>query len=101
MLRPDHRIETQAHERGDETVYLLRPGASTAVPVHSEHMWFNVCGHSAGLTWNGKWLLYSASEGSTALIDSRSGRTLELGSLVRRLPGFSGDDSGSFRVSWG
>jgi hypothetical protein len=64
-------------------------------------MWFNVCGHSASLAWRGEWLLYGAGEGSTALIDTQNGRTLGLGFLVRRLPGFSGDDSGTFSVSWG
>lgn len=101
VLRPDRRIETQVHERGVETVYLLRPGAGAAVAIHSKHMWFNVCGHSASLAWRGEWLLYGAGEGSTALIDTRNGRTLGLGFLVRRLPGFSGDDSGTFSVSWG
>jgi len=51
-------------------------------------MRFNVCGHGANLSWHGSWLLYSASEGSTALIDTRAGRTIGIGSLVRRLPGF-------------
>lgn len=101
VQHPDHRIESQVHERGVETVYLLRPGARTAVAVHSQHTWFNVCGHSASLVWHGRWLLYTASEGSTAVIDTQNGRTLGLGFLVRRLPGFSRDDSGSFSVHWG
>jgi hypothetical protein len=101
VQHPDQRVETQVHERGVETVYLLRPGARTAVAVDSKRTWFNVCGHSASLGWHGKWLLYAASEGSTALIDSQTGRTLGLGFLVLRLPGFSSDDSGSFGVSWG
>jgi hypothetical protein len=101
VLRPDQRIVTQVHERGVETVYVLRPGRRAAAAVYAKHTWFNVCGHSASLAWHGPWLLYGASEGSTVLIDSQNGRTLGLGLLVRRLPGFSRDDSGSFSVSWG
>ena len=100
-MRPDHRIETQVMERGVETVYLLRPGDHAAVAVHTKHIWFNVCGHGANLSWHGRWLLYSVSERSTALIDTLHRRTIGLSSLVRRLPGFSSDDSGSFRVAWG
>jgi hypothetical protein len=101
VMHPDHRIETQVFERGVESVYLLRPGSRAAVAVHTKQMWFNVCGHGANLSWRGSWLLYSAGEGSTALIDTRRGRTIGLSSLVRRLPGFKGDDAGSFGVSWG
>lgn len=87
-------------QHGVETVYLLRPGARAAVPVHRERLRFNVCGHGAQLSWQGRWLLYSTGEGNTALIDSVSGRSIELTSLVRHLPGFSGDDSGGLRVAW-
>jgi hypothetical protein len=87
-------------ERGVETVYLLRPGTRYAVPLHAERLQFNPCGHGASLTWHGDWLLYSTGEGSTAVIDPRHGRTIELTPLVHRLPGFKGDDSSPFSVSW-
>jgi len=87
-------------QRGVETVYLLRPGAHTAVPVHRERLRFNVCGHGAELSWQGHWLLYSTGEGDTALIDSVGGRSIGLTRLVRRLPGFSRDDSGDLSIRW-
>jgi hypothetical protein len=88
-------------QRGVETVYLLRPGTRAAVAVHREQLLFDVCGHGAELSWRGRWLLYTTGEGNTALIDSVSGRSIELTSLVRHLPGFSGGDSGDLRVGWG
>jgi hypothetical protein len=101
MMHPDHRIETQVFERGVETVYLLRPGARAAVPIHTQPLRFNVCGQGADLSWHGRWLLYSTGEGNTAVVDTLSGGSIELTSLVRHLPGFRGDDSGAFRISWG
>lgn len=100
VMRPDRPIETQVMERGVETVYLLRPGARAADPVHKKRMWFNVCGHGASLSWRRTWLLYSTGEGPAAAIATRSGRTIELTALIRRLPGFKGDDSGPFSVTW-
>jgi hypothetical protein len=73
---------------GTETVYLLRPGAHTAVPVHTVRVAFKVCERGASLQWHGAWLLYGNSEGNLAAIDpTGTGHAIELGSLVRRLPG--------------
>ena len=47
---------------GTETVYLLRPGAHTAMPVHRERVTFTPWERGAGLEWHGRWLLYSATE---------------------------------------
>lgn len=88
-------------QRGVETVYFLRPADRAATPIHREHLRFNVCGHGAALSWHGRWLLYTTGEGNTALIDTANGRSIELTSLMRDLPGFSGDDTGSFHVAWG
>jgi hypothetical protein len=73
---------------GTETVYLLRRGAHQAIPVHREQVAFAPCERGASLQWHGSWLLYSASEGNLAAIDSTGiHRAIELGSLVRRLRG--------------
>ena len=101
VMVPDRRIETQVIERGVETVYLLRPGTSAAVPIHVERMRFNVCGHGADLSWHGHWLLYATGEGNSALIDTRGDRAIELTPAVRRLPGFSGvEESGPLSLGW-
>jgi hypothetical protein len=74
--------------RGTETVFLLRPGARTAVPVHAERVDFRICERGASLEWHGKWLLYSNSEGNLAVIDTTGvHRAIELSSLVHRVPG--------------
>lgn len=102
VLVPDRRIETQVIERGVETVYLLRHGMSSAAPIHVERMRFNVCGHGADLSWRGQWLLYATGEGDAAVIDTHTGGAIELTSLVRRLPGFSGvEESGPLSLGWG
>lgn len=87
-------------QRGVETVYVLRPGMRAAAPVLSARTWFNVCGHAADLAWHGGWLLYGSTGGSTAAVDTSSGRTIWLSSLVRSLPGFSADGGSYFNVSW-
>lgn len=74
--------------RGTETAYVLPAGASTAIPVHREHVRFAVCERGASLEWLGKWLLYSNTEGSLAAIDTAgSHHAIELRSLAKRLPG--------------
>lgn len=100
VMHPDRRIETQVFERGVETVYRVRPGMRAAVPVYTGRVRFNVCAHAANLSWHGSWLLYSASEGSKALIDTQRGQRISLSSPVRRLPGFKADGTGTLRVAW-
>lgn len=88
---------------GTESVYLLGPGARSARVLHTERVRFAVCERAADLAWHGRWLLYSASEGNLAIIDtSGPHRAVELGRVVRSLPG-TGDDQGAldFSASWG
>jgi len=78
---------------GTETVYLLSPGARSARPVHRERVAIAISMRSATLAWHGRWLLYSASEGNTALVDSTSpGHAIELTRAVRSLPGVTGGE---------
>jgi hypothetical protein len=91
--------------RGTEIAYVLRAGASTAIPVHREHVQFAVCEGGARLEWLGKWLLYSNTEGSLAAIDTTAPyRSVELRSLVKRLPGtrsgFTAHWSGNPTSDW-
>jgi hypothetical protein len=82
---------TARRPHGTETVYLLRAGAHTATPVHTERVEFQVCERGAGLQWHGKWLLYSNSEGNLVLVDSAGvHRAIELSRLARRLLGARG-----------
>jgi len=72
--------------RGTETVYVLRGGAHTATPVHTEGVEFKVCERGASVQWHGGWLLYDNSEGNVVAIDSTGAhRAIELSGLVGRL----------------
>ena len=72
--------------RGNELVYLLRPGARAARVVYRERLTFAVCERMASLSWRGPWLLYSSSEGRVALIDPRQpANTVDLSETVARL----------------
>ncbi len=73
---------------GAESVYLLRPGAHTAAPMHTEHLVFTPCERGAGLKWNGSWLLYTNAEGNLVAVDTAGAHhTIDLTSVVGRLPG--------------
>lgn len=88
---------------GSETVYLLGPGGHAAVAVHREQVNFAVCERGADLAWHGRWLLYSASEGNTALIDTSRPRrtTIKLTRIIRRLPGLASDEGNlDFSAFW-
>ncbi len=84
-------------KRGTETVYLLRAGASAPTPIHRGHVQLAVCERGASLEWHRNWLLYTNTEGSLAAIDtSAAHHTIELRSLVNRLPG----TRHGFTASW-
>lgn len=73
---------------GTETVYLLRPGAHTALSLHTERVAFRVCERGANLAWHGSWLLYSNSEGNLVAIDTTGAHpAIDLSRVVRRLRG--------------
>jgi hypothetical protein len=76
---------------GQEVVYLLRSGARSATPVHTERIRsFAVCERGAELQWHGSWILYTATEGNIAVVDSAAPhRAVELGRAIHRLLGGS------------
>lgn len=81
-----------------ETVYLLRAGARTAVPIHSQRVDFAPCLGGANVAWHGRWLLFSAGEGSLTVIDTAGERnTIEFTPVTRRLTGVAT----GFGASWG
>lgn len=88
--------------RGTETVYLLRAGATAAQPIHTERVEFAICERGANLAWHGPWLLYDASEGNTALIDTRTVRAIKLTRLVHHVahPYASNEGDLNFDIAW-
>jgi hypothetical protein len=96
------RGNTAYRSHSTEIVYLLRGGERRAVALHSERVDLAGCGRSADLAWYGRWLLYSASEGKLAVIDSSGAqRTIDLSRVLRTLPGTHGDDGSiDFNAAW-
>jgi len=96
------RGNTASGSSGNETVYLLRAGADAAIPVHRERIDFAVCERGADLAWHDHWLLYSASEGNLAAVDTTNAhRAVELGAVIRKLPDTSGDEGNlDFSARW-
>jgi hypothetical protein len=78
--------------KGLERVYLLRPHTSAAQPIYRERVHFAVCERMAELAWRGSWLLYSASEGYAAAVNTADpASSIDLSALIRRLPGMRGN----------
>jgi hypothetical protein len=79
---------------GTETTYLLRAGDTAATAIHNERIDFAVCERIAELDWHQRWLLYSASEGNVAAVDTNGvSPTVNLSAFARALPGTEDDDS--------
>jgi hypothetical protein len=91
------RGNTAYGSKGIETVYLLRRGASNAQLLFRKRIAFAVCERQATLVWRGRWLLYSASEGYAAAIDTSSRRAVDFSSTISKLPG---TDAQNFQASW-
>jgi len=95
------QAETPTHPwgvHGTETLYLLRPGERVATPLFRQHVEFRPCERGANVTWHGRWLLYTNSEGNIAVIDSIGAhRGTQLSGLARRL--LHPDDG--FSAYWG
>lgn len=82
---------------GSETVYLLRPGAQSAIPINTERVTFRPCERGASFQWHGTWLLYSNSEGNLAAIDTTNPHhAIDMTSLAHSLPG----THDGFSASW-
>jgi len=74
---------------GTAVVYVLRHGQSQAHAVYRHRLGPSGCAVGANMTWHGRSLLYSSADGQRAIIDTGSGRVLDLGKLARALPALS------------
>ena len=87
--------------RGHETVYALTAGERQARQIFDEQLDFADCERMAELAWHGEWLLYSATEGRAAIVDSTSrAQPIELSGVIARLPGMQSGGDGYFDVAW-
>ena len=71
------------------TVYLLHAGASRAQPIYRHRLGPSGCAVGANLSWHGTSLLYRSSDGTTAVIDSRTRAVTNLTRLAATLPRLS------------
>ncbi len=74
---------------GTAVVYLLRAGESRAHVIYRHRLGPSGCAVGAGMSWHGRFLLYSSADGQRAIIDSESGRRLDLTSLASTLPRYA------------
>jgi hypothetical protein len=68
------------------TVYLLRAGATRAQAIYQHHLGRSGCAFGANLSWHGGSLLYSSSDGTLAIVNTRTAAATDLTPLARRLP---------------
>jgi WD40 repeat protein len=68
------------------TVYLLRAGATRAQPIYQHRLGPSGCAVGAGFSWHGSSLLYSSSDGTLAVFDTRTHATTNLTVLAAALP---------------
>lgn len=71
---------------GAAALYLFRAGDTRAHAIFRHRLRTIGCAAGAGLSWHGRFLLYSSSDGRLAVADSRSGAIRGLGPLARALP---------------
>jgi hypothetical protein len=67
------------------TVYLLRADASRVQAIFRHRLGPSGCANGANLTWHGSSLLYSSSDGTLAILATRTGAVTDLTSFARTL----------------
>ena len=68
------------------TIYLLRAGATRAQPIYRHRLGPSGCAVGAGFGWHGSSLLYSSSDETLAVFDTRTDTTTNLTVLASRIP---------------
>jgi hypothetical protein len=68
------------------TVYLLRAGATRAHAIYRQRLGRSGCAVGANLAWHRTSLLYRSSDGTLAILDTRTALATDLTMLARALP---------------
>lgn len=86
-------------EDGSGTVALqvLGPGPRRAAVVHRHRLGQVGCGVGASLSWSGRFVLYSASDGPAIVVDARTRHVRRLDDVLARLPRRAGERA---RAHW-
>jgi hypothetical protein len=90
-------LRTVTRQRSKIVVYVLTAGRERPVAVFRHRGAQIGCGVGATFSWNDRFLLYAATDGPAAVVDSRSGHALSLAQVMRDLPVRAG---GAVRVHW-
>jgi hypothetical protein len=72
--------------RARESIRLLSPRGRSTVLFADEFVPIG-CGSTPSFLWSGESLLYATAEGTVVVVDTRSRETVDLTSVVARLPG--------------
>jgi hypothetical protein len=83
-------LNVGANSQGTASVYVLRVG-STRPRLIYRHQLDRTYGVGAGFGWHGDNLFYQSSDGRLVILDTRSGRSTDLGPLARALPHWPGE----------
>jgi hypothetical protein len=65
---------------------VLRAGASKAQAIYCHHLGPSGCAVGAGLSWHGRFLLYTSTDGRSVVLDTTSGHAVDLTRVARLLP---------------
>ena len=72
--------------QGEAVVYALHAGQSHARAIYRHRLGSSGCVVGAGMTWHGRYLLYSSTDGRQAVLDTGGRRQISLMSLLERIP---------------
>src|SRR4051794_8087145 len=68
------------------TVYLLKAGGTGGQPIYEHHLGASGCAVGAGFSWHGSNLLYSSSDGTLVMFDTRAHTNINLTNFAIGLP---------------
>jgi hypothetical protein len=79
-------MATARSREGTAVLHVLRAGEKEAQVIHRHRLGESGCAVGASLTWHGRFLLYSSTDGHVAAFDSRDGSGQTLTELAAALP---------------
>ena len=83
---------------GKAVVYALHAGQSYARAIYRHRLGSSGCVVGAEMSWHGRFLLYSSTDGRQAVLDTRGRRQISLRSLLHRIP--QRGRSQTYKVFW-
>ena len=72
--------------RAEAVVYILHAGQSQAHPIYRHRLGPSGCAVGASMAWSGRFLLYASADGQRAILDTGTGRAIDLKHVLRLIP---------------